>query len=239
MQRFSKRLPLWHQIAALLRSEILSGGRGPGDSVQPELELARQFGVSVIPVRQALRVLEEEELIVRQRGRGTFVSEAARGRQQVVTPIQQLFTAEFEKRAQVLERGIVSTPPSLQTVFSNQVELAFVKRLAFQDGRPWVYGTLYFDKEYAAAVTTPLLRRFPLYRILDEQCGLRSTRSHFDVMATGASSDCAQHLGIDPLASVLSLNSVTYDAHGRAIGAFNLYFHGDSFVFRFDMPHDD
>ena len=38
-----------------------------------ELELARHYGVSVGTVRKALEILEDEKLIVRLQGRGTFV----------------------------------------------------------------------------------------------------------------------------------------------------------------------
>ena len=71
---FNRNLPLWYQLSQMLRSEILGGQLAAGDRVPPEVELARRHGVSVVTVRQALRALDEEGLILRQRGRGTFVT---------------------------------------------------------------------------------------------------------------------------------------------------------------------
>ncbi len=50
-----------------------SWGRATG--CPPRLSLTRRFGVSRVVIRQALRILEEQGLIVRIKGKGTFVSE--------------------------------------------------------------------------------------------------------------------------------------------------------------------
>ena len=49
-------------VADYLRSAILSGRLGPGDRIQQD-EVARQLGVSRMPVRDALRVIQSEGLV--------------------------------------------------------------------------------------------------------------------------------------------------------------------------------
>jgi len=61
------------EIAAQLGSEIINGTRRPGERLV-ELELAAKFGVSRVPVREALLLLEGEGL-VRQGSRGVQVAE--------------------------------------------------------------------------------------------------------------------------------------------------------------------
>ncbi|MBO5899680.1 MAG: GntR family transcriptional regulator [Lentisphaeria bacterium] len=56
-----------------LRDDIASGHYRLGEKLLPELELARQLDTSFITLRSALQRLEEENLIQRIRGRGTFV----------------------------------------------------------------------------------------------------------------------------------------------------------------------
>lgn len=56
-----------------LRDDIASGHYQLGEKLLPELELAHQLDTSFITLRSALKRLEEENLIQRIRGRGTFV----------------------------------------------------------------------------------------------------------------------------------------------------------------------
>jgi DNA-binding GntR family transcriptional regulator len=60
-------------VRALLELEITEGRLAPGRRLR-EVELAELLGVSRTPVREALRVLERDGLVVRDRGKGTFVS---------------------------------------------------------------------------------------------------------------------------------------------------------------------
>lgn len=70
-------MPMWGQVLRDLRQQI-DTGRLPADSRLPsETELAHAYGVSRDTLRQALRQLEDNGLIRRARGSGTFVSSGA------------------------------------------------------------------------------------------------------------------------------------------------------------------
>lgn len=58
----------------LLRRKVLSGEVGHGEQLQPELELCRDSNLSRTTVRKAIADLVDEGLLVRYRGRGTFVN---------------------------------------------------------------------------------------------------------------------------------------------------------------------
>jgi DNA-binding GntR family transcriptional regulator len=64
--------PAAHQIAAAIRRRIQFGELRPGDAVR-ELPLARAFGVSRGPVRDALRLLDRQGLVTVEGRRGAFV----------------------------------------------------------------------------------------------------------------------------------------------------------------------
>src|SRR3972149_9766371 len=67
-------VPLYYQLATVLREEIISGQRRIGDKLPSESDLERMYRVSRMTVREALRSLEGEGLIRREAGRGSFVS---------------------------------------------------------------------------------------------------------------------------------------------------------------------
>jgi DNA-binding FadR family transcriptional regulator len=60
-------------IAMVLRREIIDGRYSYGDRLPAERNLAVYFGASRGTVREALRRLEEDQLVVRRIGSGTFV----------------------------------------------------------------------------------------------------------------------------------------------------------------------
>ena len=65
-------------IAALLRELIISGELKPGEQLR-QRDLAERFGVSVTPVREALRWLESEGLVQYDAHRGSTVVQAEAG----------------------------------------------------------------------------------------------------------------------------------------------------------------
>ena len=58
-----KRLPLHQQAYELLKSKILSGELSEGERVN-EIKLSQELGISRSPVREAIRMLEQDGLII-------------------------------------------------------------------------------------------------------------------------------------------------------------------------------
>lgn len=71
-------IPLYFQIYRSLQDKIFRGEYAPGSLLPAEAALEKAYGTSRAPVRQALSVLENEGLVVRRQGKGTFVSDRAR-----------------------------------------------------------------------------------------------------------------------------------------------------------------
>ena len=63
-------------IANVMREAIISGAL-PGGVQLRQSELAAEFGVSVIPVREALRQVVAEGFVILQRNRGAIVAEVS------------------------------------------------------------------------------------------------------------------------------------------------------------------
>jgi len=63
-----------HRIADHLRQQILSGGLEPGERIRQE-EVASALGASRLPVREALRILQSQGLVVIKANSGAWVSQ--------------------------------------------------------------------------------------------------------------------------------------------------------------------
>ena len=76
--------PIYLKIASLLRRDIANDVLKPGQQLPALDQVARDFGVAIVTVRQAIAILEQEGHLYRRQGKGTFVAEAPPARQTLV-----------------------------------------------------------------------------------------------------------------------------------------------------------
>lgn len=67
-------IPLYYQLISIIKRNVSVGLLQPGDLIPSESELCDAFEISRSTVRQAIGELESEGLVVRRRGKGTFIS---------------------------------------------------------------------------------------------------------------------------------------------------------------------
>jgi DNA-binding transcriptional regulator YhcF (GntR family) len=93
--------PRARRVYLALRDRIARGEIEPGSRLPSHRELAVEFGVAPLTVRQVLSQLEEEGLVSRQVGRGTFVRESSSPAILVLeeTPQLEAFLADYLRRA--------------------------------------------------------------------------------------------------------------------------------------------
>ena len=66
-------VPVYRQLADILRAQIESGELAPGRPVPSERTLTQRYGVAVGTVKKAVEVLRSEGLVHTVTGRGIFV----------------------------------------------------------------------------------------------------------------------------------------------------------------------
>jgi GntR family transcriptional regulator len=86
----AKPLPVYLQIAELLARQIKAGHWRQGERLPTEAELARNLAVAVGTLRKSLALLEEQGVLERIQGSGTYVKTVAGTRQ-----IYELFRLEL------------------------------------------------------------------------------------------------------------------------------------------------
>ena len=67
-------IPLHQQLSEALRRDIQTGKYASGQKIPTEMELSQLYRVSRVTIRSALDSLVKEGLLVRKRGKGTFVA---------------------------------------------------------------------------------------------------------------------------------------------------------------------
>lgn len=69
------RLPMYRQIAEAIKAKILSGEYLPGEALPTEAQLREAHSVSRVTVRQALKLLIEQNVLESIQGSGTYVKD--------------------------------------------------------------------------------------------------------------------------------------------------------------------
>ena len=67
-------LPLYYQIEKIIKEEIKDGNLKPGDMIPTEMDLMEMFSVSRATIRNAIKNLENDGYLKRERAKGTFVN---------------------------------------------------------------------------------------------------------------------------------------------------------------------
>lgn len=183
-------IPLYTQLVGIIKQNISSGELNVGDLLPSEAELCRTMGISRNTVRQAIGELEEEGLVVRKRGKGTFVADPnARGK-----CVRYSFTTEISSMGKVpsstmVDFGIIVPPPEISRKMQLQegVTVYCFTRVRNVDGEPLILETSYYPQYIYPHLTRDMLQTHSFYSLL-------------------------YHVGIVPFAADESYEAVVLDA---------------------------
>ena len=185
------RVPRYHQIARSLRERIAAGAPAPGERLDNQRSLAREFGVTLMTLRQALELLERDGLITRRHGLGTFVASPS-----IDYDILHLRAPRRRPVRAGRGRGHALPPAALRPA-DRQVarELGLgrarrvfaLERLRLVDGRPMSLQLSYLPAEIGEEVAKADLAVTPLRQVLAFKLGIEITSRARDASPPSAS----------------------------------------------------
>jgi GntR family transcriptional regulator len=232
-EMLNNKLPLWYQIAQSLRSGIM-GWRSPNSLRLPtETQIAQQYGVSIITVRQALKHLEDEGLIIRRRRLGTFVNPKALTHRpfKLLGGIEAVFAQHTSEDTDLLEKKRISVSGILLDYFSEKQEVILFRRLRKDQGSPVGYALNYVLPEYGKRITRKQLRTQPMTQVLRNELGVSISRIEDTVEATLPTPEIASILQMEIMMPVLFFTGVTFDDKGTIVDVARVYYRGDRYKF--------
>jgi GntR family transcriptional regulator len=229
-------LPLYYQVMRDLKEQIVSGKLAPGSRLPSEASLTGRYHVSRVVIRQALQILEDEGLIDRERGRGTFVS------QQVVDDAAPRITGSLEDlihmspgtTLRVAEFRLVKVTPDLAEVFATALDadLFFVKRVRLVEEKPLAVLTNYIPLEVGARISLNDLTRQPLITLIEQQADVDIEWASQLYEAVAADQEMAELLEVDPLTPLLKLTLTVYSAEGDVVDLARVFYRSDRYKHR-------
>ncbi len=223
--------PLYLQLVRKIRNEVESGEYTPGQRLPSEQEMCALYGVSRITVRKALEKLNEEDVLERKQGKGTFVSVS--GPRKVFRKIQSFHSAceGVGKKASTKVIYVKSCSAEEQ----DRLELQLPKnsrvvetcRIQMADSVPVMLEINRFSMAYSYLLDSDL--NGSLYNLLSEY-GVEPAHAQHDISLCRATDKQASLLSIDSGAPLIFLHEVIYDQKGRPLHTSRQYIRGDIFT---------
>lgn len=230
-------MPVYTQLANALRGRI-EAGEWPLGTKLPSIEtLASEFGVAAATLRQAIEVLEEEGLIRRRHGRGTFVESEPGERRwlplasdwdslvRMIDPLKpKLLLVETAKRQpRILESEGRPVP-----VYQH------IKRVHYRDNKPFCVIDIYL----AASIYLKNPARFRkevVVPILARMADVKIAKASQTLAIDGASPETAKYLELPIGAPVAKVRRSIADADGWCIYAADVVYRGDVIKLDIDL----
>ncbi len=209
-------LPLYYQIREQLRRQILSGELKPGDPLPSEAQISAQCGVSRMTARLALSQLANEGLVVRQKGRGTFVAPPkATFREAFPFPLSYTNLLEhlgLHAGARIRRQEVIPASAPVAEALKLQVGEAVVciVRLRLADDQVMSLETSYLPQRLFPTLTELDLADRSLYQVLEENFSIAPAYAVDTIELAAAGPYEAAELGIPEGTPVVLSTRITF-----------------------------
>lgn len=226
--------PLWQQINAILRRRLADGSLT--GSVISDGALAAEFGVSRMTVRQAIHPLVTEGILVRERGRGTFVaSPPVQGQLSQIEKFFEEWRLQGRSfRVDLLDRTVIPATASMASALlvDEGDNVGMLRRLRFVDDRPIAVDVRYLPRAIDAELSDHELVEESIWLIIERRLGIPIDHAELEIHASSASDEEAELLELSAGVPLLDRRLRIVAADGKPVIAGRSVYHPGSFVYR-------
>jgi GntR family transcriptional regulator len=227
-------IPLYHQLADIIRAKIRAGEYHPGSRIPSENSLAATYGIGRPTARQATELLVRKRILIRKRGSGTFV--ATKQKQEIDLFSLAGTMASFRKEGisvttRILQKTrleIIDQNP--ENPFSGQ-EAYFASRLSSVENTPVLIEDIYLNTTLFAGIDRIDLQGQSLSQVVDEFYYMRPTSGKQNFKIGHLIGKRAMKLGVAPSKPILMVQRFLHFPHAENAIYSELYCRTDRFVF--------
>lgn len=240
--RINGRVPRYHRIAEALRARIARGELAPGARLPNQRQLAREFGVTLMTLRQALEVLERERRIARHHGLGTFV--AAPSIDYDINHLRR-FAGDLLAQGEAVTTRLLGTRfvaadrrAASALGLAPRARVLVIERLRLVEGHPMSLQRSFLPAAIGEEIVKADLAATPLRQALEFKLGLAIDRARESVSAVRLGRREARELGCRAGAPAFESERVSFAADGRPVVFDHVFIPGDRFRITRELQYD-
>lgn len=225
--------PLYKQLTNKLYADVRNGFYPVGSKIPSESELCTHYGVSRVTVRKALSSLEQDGLLLRLQGKGTFIAEPKlkRNLRNLNGFTEVCRQTGKEASTLVLSAGLIQAPnPEADDLNLAQGDMvAEIIRIRLCEGEPVIYEKNLFAPPYTFLLEEDLA--LSVYDMLLKRHIIPDRATH-ELSLRRASVYEAKHLKVNQGDALLCLQEVIYTQTGEPLHTSYQLIRGDKYTFR-------
>lgn len=159
-------IPVYYQLKEDIKKKIAQGIWKVGQCIDSERELSETYGVSRMTIRQALGELVQEGLLVREKGKGTFVCEPKVKQRDIMSFSELVSKSGMKLSTEIIEFKIIETPMELQNVIEFP-KVYKINRIRAVEGENVANEIVYIPYDYFTSLDEEMLKG-SLYKLLED-----------------------------------------------------------------------
>lgn len=225
--------PLYLQVIDRIKQDIEDGMYEAGERLPSEFQLSKQLGVSRATLREALRMLEDESVVIRRHGVGTFIN----SKPLFSSGIEELFSV-----TDMIRRGKKQPGTNFLSSFVEEAEeedlhrfhdeelkeILTIERVRTADDEPVVYCLDKIPKhlmpDYVSHEHQSIFDQL-------EKSGTSIAYAMTQIEPIGYHEHVSEILQCEPETALLVLKQMHYDENEKAVLYSINYFRADKFKF--------
>jgi GntR family transcriptional regulator len=233
------RKNVFQEIADMLTQRVNDGTYGTSQKLPSDYELAEEFQCSRLTVRKAIDLLITQNILVKEKGKGTYVMkqpkiQSGSGGLQSFTETAQ--TQGKKTRTEILQVETVNElPTKISQMFGSyaQEPMIYLTRLRYFEDEPMTVENLYILKRYLGNETEEITQeqlKSSLYQIIE--ANIEIGYSHQEVEAIKSPSEIAKLLHVPEEEPMLLVHSMTYSPAAKPILFDTSFYRADKYTFK-------
>jgi GntR family transcriptional regulator len=232
--------PLYRQLVAILRRSIEERQLSAGVELPREAQLARDFGVSLITVRQALRELETEGLIVKRAAKRALVASAGRtGGAVAFQSFAEIAASTDDRRLKVLGYRKERSRHAAEALgLRAGAAMPCLRAVLHRDGEPIGETTIYFPPEIGERLNRADFDDVVVFRSVQRRLGIKLAGATITVRAETASEALGKRLDYEAGGPILTVEMLYQTTSGQPVEFTVNRNRADRFSLSYAAPND-
>jgi len=235
-------IPRHAQITRWLRDQIETGEYGLDDKLPSENELAKKFDVSRVTIRRALQSLENDEIIYRCQGLGSFVKDDRTPHKLVrLTDFNEdMAKAGLDASSKVTLFESVDAPQWLGDILNVESgnKVIRIDRLRLGDGEPIAFDSTWLPILYGQLLNKDALQESTIYKQLEENYDIPVIRGCYRMSAELANEELAGHLDVPVRSALFLIDRISFTIGEKPVYYQKRYYRNDRVKYQMTLERD-
>ncbi len=233
-------IPYYFQLSNQIRSQIENGELKDGEKLPKEVDLAKMYSISRAPVRQALGLLEKDGLIVRKRGKGTFIKNQEEDSDAVrLTGILEIIKNKDTSRKIIsMNKRVVNKKISDYFNPEKKISISVFKRVLLKNKKPYCFISHYLPFKIGKHIDRRQMKEKSMLEILNKDLGFDVGNVKQEFGARNPSNEVAKILSLSVMSPVLFVKTFVMDKAGTPIEYSEISYPGDTHRYSIELEYN-